>query len=93
MQVHQFKQLIWETSCELALATKVSNSINFYFVGECVVFDNLRILHGRKGFDLKENGERTVQGGYVDWDEVRSKINILKLVLGDNWSRCTWNIL
>jgi len=52
--------------------------------GECVVFDNLRVLHGRKGFDLEKNGERTVQGGYVDWDEVRSKINILKLVLGDN---------
>ena len=49
-----------------------------------MVFDNLRVLHGRKGFNLKENGARTVQGGYVDWDEVRSKINILKLVLGDN---------
>ena len=67
-----------------ALATKLFNFINFDFEGECVVFDNLRVLHGRKGFNLKENGERTVQGGYVDWDEVRSKINILKLVLGDN---------
>ena len=51
-------------------------------LGECVVFDNLRVLHGRKGFGFRENGERTIQGGYVDWDEVRSKINILKLVLG-----------
>lgn len=50
--------------------------------GECVVFDNLRVLRGRRGFDLTENGERTIQGGYVDWDEVRSKINVLKLILG-----------
>ena len=54
-------------------------------LGECVVFDNLRVLHGRKGFGFRENGERTIQGGYVDWDEVRSKINILKLVMGKDW--------
>ena len=53
------------------------------FTGECVVFDNLRVLHGRKGFKLTEQGERTIQGGYVDWDEVRSKINILKIILGE----------
>ena len=51
--------------------------------GECVVFDNLRVLHGRRGFTLTENGERTIQGGYIDWDEVRSKINILAIMAED----------
>ena len=58
-------------------------NIIYNFTGECVVFDNLRVLHGRKGFKLTEQGERTIQGGYVDWDEVRSKINILKIILGE----------
>ena len=56
--------------------------VYYHVIGECVVFDNLRVLHGRKGFELTEKGERTIQGGYVDWDEVRSKINVLKIILG-----------
>jgi len=52
--------------------------------GECVVFDNLRVLHGRTHFDLiGPDGKREVHGGYVDWDEVKSKINILRKRLSE----------
>ena len=53
--------------------------------GDCCVFDNLRVLHGRDGFTLpplepgmreREVG-RHLQGCYVDWDEIHDRINIL----------------
>lgn len=43
-----------------------------------VTFDNLRVLHGRTAFGENLKGERHVQGAYVDWDEARSKIRVLK---------------
>lgn len=45
--------------------------------GDLIVFDNRRILHARNSFDLKE-GERHLQGCYVDKDELLSKIRILE---------------
>ena len=79
IRIHNF----WISKASYIISQGSENiSVIFHSIGECVVFDNLRVLHGRKGFGLKEDGERTIQGGYVDWDEVRSKINILKLVLG-----------
>ena len=44
--------------------------------GQLVAFDNIRVLHGRTGF----NGERHVQGAYLDWDEARSKMRILRSI-------------
>ena len=48
--------------------------------GECVAFDNTRVLHGRKGYSYKDksSGERFLQGAYIDWDEIWSRINVLK---------------
>ncbi len=39
--------------------------------GECVVVDNHRVLHGRRSYSLKPGGSRLLEGGYLDWDEVR----------------------
>lgn len=46
--------------------------------GECVIFDNQRVFHGRRGYALEQDGHRHLQGGYMDWDEVISKINVLR---------------
>lgn len=48
--------------------------------GECFVFDNRRILHGRRSYVMDDDGsgERYLQGVYIDWDEIWSKINVLK---------------
>ena len=50
--------------------------------GEIVCFHNFRILHGREGYTLKEGGERHLEGGYIDWDELRSKRRVLEEELG-----------
>lgn len=44
--------------------------------GECVVFNNRRILHGRQAFDA-EGGERWLKGTYVDTDVVASRLRVL----------------
>ena len=53
--------------------------------GDCCVFDNLRVLHGRDGFTLpplepgagEAEAGRHLQGCYVDWDEIHDRINVL----------------
>ncbi|WP_417515552.1 TauD/TfdA family dioxygenase [Minwuia sp.] len=44
--------------------------------GEMAVFDNSRILHGRKRFD-PASGERRLRGFYIDRGEVDSRIRVL----------------
>ena len=57
--------------------------IKFFFVGQCAVFDNHRVLHGRSGFGLRaDSGERAYHGGYTDWDELISKLSVLRIKLG-----------
>ena len=48
--------------------------------GDLIVFDNRRILHARNAFNLEE-GDRHLQGCYVDKDELLSRIRILERTL------------
>ncbi|KAF4637525.1 hypothetical protein G7Y89_g564 [Cudoniella acicularis] len=45
--------------------------------GECVIFNNRRILHGRKQFDAL-GGERWLKGTYVDTDVVASRTRVME---------------
>ena len=45
--------------------------------GECVIFDNRRVLHARKAFDATK-GERWLKGAYVDDDVFFSKLRVLQ---------------
>lgn len=45
--------------------------------GDCMVFDNRRVLHARTGFD-PSTGERHLSGCYLDRDELESRIRILE---------------
>ncbi|KAI2471960.1 Clavaminate synthase-like protein [Annulohypoxylon bovei var. microspora] len=44
--------------------------------GECVLFDNLRVLHGRKQFDTA-TGSRLLKGTYISTDVFISKVKSL----------------
>jgi gamma-butyrobetaine dioxygenase len=44
--------------------------------GQCMVFDNVRLLHGRTAFD-PEAGLRHLQGCYIDADGPRSRYRVL----------------
>ncbi|WP_020682371.1 gamma-butyrobetaine dioxygenase [Marinobacterium rhizophilum] len=45
--------------------------------GDLLVFDNRRVLHARRAFDLQQ-GQRHLQGCYVDRDELLSRIRVLE---------------
>lgn len=45
--------------------------------GEMLVFDNRRMLHGRKAFDPTTGG-RHLQGCYLDTSEVLSRMRMLE---------------
>ncbi|BBB29756.1 gamma-butyrobetaine dioxygenase [Neptunomonas japonica JAMM 1380] len=45
--------------------------------GECIVFDNHRIAHGRAAF-IEGSGERHLRGCYVDRGELRSTYRVLR---------------
>ena len=52
--------------------------ISFQFkAGDCVIFNNRRLLHGRNSFDPSQ-GLRHLQGCYVDFDDFRSRWNTLR---------------
>ncbi len=44
--------------------------------GECIIFDNSRVLHARTGFET--NGNRHLQGAYADLDSAISRWSILQ---------------
>lgn len=45
--------------------------------GQCVIFENRRVLHARRAFDTS-SGERWLAGTYVDEDAVHSKMFTLR---------------
>lgn len=45
--------------------------------GDCAVFDNQRIVHGRRAFD-PTSGTRILRGCYTDRGELRSRLRVLE---------------
>jgi len=50
--------------------------------GEVICFHNYRVLHGRLGYEMVEGGERHLNGGFIDWDEMHSRRRVLQEKLG-----------
>jgi len=53
---------------------------------EILCFNNQRVLHGREEFVVNpEDGDRWLQGCYLEWDEVRSRYRALRNLHGRDW--------
>ncbi|XP_023941064.1 gamma-butyrobetaine dioxygenase [Bicyclus anynana] len=50
-------------------------------VGDILVFDNIRLLHGRNAYEDKSDNVRKLIGAYLDWDEIYSRFRCLKAKL------------
>ncbi|KAL4874036.1 hypothetical protein BDV12DRAFT_181907 [Aspergillus spectabilis] len=60
--------------------------------GECVIFENRRIVHARRQFDT-DSGERWLAGAYVDEDAVLSRFRVQGNANLENWAlrnNCDW---
>ncbi|KAL1975915.1 hypothetical protein VTN31DRAFT_4307 [Thermomyces dupontii] len=56
--------------------------------GECVIFENRRVVHSRTAFDTS-SGERWLAGTYVDEQDVMSKFMVLKEKFPKEWQEVT----
>ena len=45
--------------------------------GDIIVFNNIRVLHGRTGYKITAEGNRYIEGNYIDWDMVYSRLRVL----------------
>lgn len=46
--------------------------------GDILVFNNLRMVHGRTGYTDQADNSRYLVGAYVDWDELYSTLRVLQ---------------
>ncbi len=66
----------------------LTKHLPFFIPGEAVCFHNYRVLHARSGFRL-EDGDRHLEGAYIDWDELYSRRRVLQEELGISpWTHC-----
>ncbi|CAH0405123.1 unnamed protein product [Chilo suppressalis] len=66
------------------LFLKLSNEFSASFktnVGDILVFNNTRMLHGRNAYEDNSNNVRRLIGAYVDWDEIYSRLRCLTVKL------------
>ena len=73
----------WQTGqATIKLNRNIFTSVwleHFTVKGDIACFHNFRVLHGRQGYDA--NSERQLQGGYIDWDFMRSRRRVLQAQL------------
>ena len=43
-----------------------------------VTFNNARVLHARRAYTFTGEGSRHLEGGYIGWDEARSRMRVLR---------------
>lgn len=46
--------------------------------GDILTFSNIRLLHGRTGYIDEGGNVRHIVGAYLDWDEIYSRLRVLK---------------
>ncbi|XP_071957923.1 gamma-butyrobetaine dioxygenase-like [Antedon mediterranea] len=46
--------------------------------GEIFTVSNIRLLHGRDDFVVSEDKARHIESGYLDWDEIDSRLRVLQ---------------
>lgn len=52
-------------------------SVQFKILGDILAFSNIRLQHGRTGYEDTEGDVRHLIGAYLDWDEIYSRLRIL----------------
>uniref|UniRef100_A0A182PCM1 Gamma-butyrobetaine dioxygenase n=1 Tax=Anopheles epiroticus TaxID=199890 RepID=A0A182PCM1_9DIPT len=52
--------------------------------GDILTFSNVRMVHGRTGYTDTAGNTRHIVGAYLDWDEIYSKLRVLKAASDKN---------
>lgn len=71
--------LPWYESYALFVRLAIADSHAFKTrPGDVLTFNNIRLLHGRTGYDDSEESPRYIVGAYLDWDIIYSRLRVLK---------------
>ena len=56
-----------------------------------MTFDNRRVIHGRAAFKVTSSSSRHLETGYLEWDDMDSRIRVLRECLAAQHRKKTDN--
>lgn len=79
MPLHQVQPFYRALKAYVNIMNRPENVVTYRMEpGDIVTFDNWRLLHGRKSYISRPDRLRHLEGAYLDWDEVMSRLRILR---------------
>ncbi|KAK9542303.1 hypothetical protein VZT92_000178 [Zoarces viviparus] len=79
LPVHQVQPFYRALRAFVDIINRGENMVTYKMIpGDVLTFDNWRLLHGRRSYRSRPDGSRHLEGAYLDWDEVMSRLRILR---------------
>lgn len=79
LPLHQVQSFYSALKTFVTLMTQPDNVVTYKMEpGDLVTFDNWRLLHGRRSYLTHADTVRHLEGAYLDWDEVMSRLRVLR---------------
>ncbi|CAL8244390.1 unnamed protein product [Lota lota] len=83
LPLHQVQEFYRALKAYVDIMNRPTNVVTYCMEpGDIVTFDNWRLLHGRKSYTSSTEKRRHLEGAYLDWDEVMSRLRILRKAVG-----------
>ncbi|XP_070710509.1 gamma-butyrobetaine dioxygenase [Pempheris klunzingeri] len=85
LPLHQVQPFYRALKAYVDLMNRPENVVTYRMEpGDIVTFDNWRLLHGRRSYISRPDRLRHLEGAYLDWDEVMSRLRILRSSVHDD---------
>ncbi|XP_072236135.1 gamma-butyrobetaine dioxygenase [Leuresthes tenuis] len=79
LPLHQVQRFYQALKAYVDIMNRPENVVTYVMEpGDIVTFDNWRLLHGRRSYVSRPDRLRHLEGAYLDWDEVMSRLRILR---------------
>ncbi|XP_077375000.1 gamma-butyrobetaine dioxygenase [Festucalex cinctus] len=79
LPLHQVQPFYRALKAYVNITKRPENVVTYKMeAGDMVTFDNWRLLHGRKSYVSNPERVRHLEGAYLDWDEVMSRLRVLR---------------
>nr|XP_020464453.1 gamma-butyrobetaine dioxygenase [Monopterus albus] len=89
LPLHQVQPFYRALKAFVDLMNRPENMVTYTMEpGDIVTFDNWRLLHGRRNYISRPDKLRHLEGAYLDWDEVMSRLRILRRLVQEHQKHC-----
>ncbi|XP_034414224.1 gamma-butyrobetaine dioxygenase isoform X2 [Cyclopterus lumpus] len=79
LPVHQVQPFYRALRAFVDILSRPENMVTYGLTpGNMLTFDNWRLLHSRRSYRSRPDRPRHLEGAYLDWDEVMSRLRILR---------------